>query len=158
MSSTEFNDLDILDRAIRHQHRLVQIDKQAVERLLKTSFRDELIVERFNEQVHLRGVNRAVAIAEGRDDLPRAMWFGRLNGGKLFSRAARVQAEASVAALPDAMAKLEREQDKLRDLQAARDELARQLGHAPERTREHTRDRQHNHAQVRGTGRSRPRE
>jgi hypothetical protein len=163
MSESIEKDLAELDSAIRAQRLRVHIGKEAVERLLTTAFRGPDIIAQFNEQVRMRGESRAIAIAQGRDDLPRAMWFGRLNGSA-WNREERIQAEAALAELPNAIADLKGNELHLRDLEAARDRVARmpaqeRQNHNDRRNaRQPERPRENQNAHKRGTGHSRGRE
>lgn len=142
MSASKFDrSLDDLDEAIRMQRLVTHMAGEAVNRLLQTAFRDEKVVERFANQVRMRGPARALAIAEGRDALPRSLWFGPIRGGFL-NREERIQAEAALAELPEAFAALLRHQDQLRDLERTRGNVLRERDQAATRERIAAHDRQ----------------
>lgn len=97
--------------------------EEAVHRLLRTAFRDPAISARFMNQVAMRGPDEALAVARGRSDLPRALWFGRLRGDAVFNRALRAEAQAALDQLPDALRVYMATRDELRDLTAMRDRI-----------------------------------
>lgn len=153
MSSNEFDEYDTytIDLLIREQRLLVNTQKQAVERLLRTGFKDELIVQKFSERIRLDGVETALAIAQGRDARPRWLWYGGRRGHPLFGRAERAEATKAIDRLPAAMEELARQQDHLRDLEEARRKMGPDRYAAPDRDA----DRSQNRAQLRGKKRPR---
>jgi hypothetical protein len=109
-----------LDDAIGQARLALHAREETLHRLLRTAFRDPLIVEKFHNQVALRGPDAAVEIAQGRHALPRWLWFGRLRGNAIASPGLQAEAKASLDQLPDAVRSFLATRDELRDLTAMR--------------------------------------
>lgn len=95
MTAREFEtELANLATAMTNQRIVVMVSQEQINRLLRTAFRDPRIVERVAEQVRVRGVDTALAIAANTHALPRRLWFGALRGG-ILNPGERAQAEPS---------------------------------------------------------------
>jgi hypothetical protein len=134
MASNTIDDkLNALEQAIAAKEVEVELLNSSVERLLTTAFASKDIYARFQEQERHRGSNRALAIALGKDTLPRSLWFGPLKGSFL-QPGARAEAQDALGKLSSVVEKLNDERGMLKDLETTRERLI--IGHDRERTRE----------------------
>lgn len=109
-----------LDDAIGQARLALHAREETLHRLLRTAFRDPAIVEKFYNQVALRGPDTAVEIIQGRHAMPRWMWFGRLRGNALINPGLQAEAKASLDQLPEVVRSFLATRDELRDLMAMR--------------------------------------
>jgi hypothetical protein len=115
-------DIDAIEQALVTTRTSAMMAEERTKRLLTTAFRSPDIVGRFAEQVRLRGLEAALAIAEGTGDLPRGLWFGSLRGG-LLNPSERAEANRALGELRDAAVTATERRAHARDLEATRDRL-----------------------------------
>lgn len=134
MASNTINDkVNALEQAIAAKEVEIELIKSSIDRFLTTAFATKDICGRFWEQARLRGNDRALAIALGKDTLPRLLWFG-FRKGSLIQPGVKAQARDALDQLPDVVNKLTVEQGMLKDLETTRERLI--IGHDREQTRE----------------------
>jgi DNA helicase HerA-like ATPase len=99
----------------------LEVAAQRIERLLQTAFRGgKPVTGRFFKLVADRGPDDALAIAEGHGSLPRALFLGRLQGGRLLERRQRQNAEEALRQLSPALQSWQELKDARNDVRAAR--------------------------------------
>lgn len=99
----------------------LEVAAQRINRLIHTAFRGgQPVVDRFFMLVATRGPDDALAICEGRGSLPRSLFLGRLQGGRLLGRHQRQNAEEALRQLSPALMSWQELKDARDDVHAAR--------------------------------------